>query len=330
MQWGSHSWAHQGLPSHRVWNISGRWQLSTCNSHTPHFSATANWGHWLWPLSSVLCRGHLQPICCFLISLWHGPSQSKKLVPSSLATEHEEDSGCKNTTTVWHTELWHNFLARTGLGLNLDRQQKFYFRVSQVWHNGKKAICMHFLFFKSLSIITSFTFYSPSNISCFILYAAGQGDIHILFWCWACIQKEQVLKVDMQLIYLWLYYNINVHSLWKNNSIRLVCLFCIARKSSSSGRWRRDPMFCECISINVLPILCLILKLAEIENLWPVPTISFSPFQTLYFEVSVGACWAPALPATQVQRWDYGSSSFMSHIVMHSCTSLCGPWVWKA
>ena len=104
----------------------------------------------------------------------------------------------------------------------------------------------------------------------------------------------------------------------------------IARKSSSSGRWRRDPMFCECVSINVLPILCLILKLAEIENLWPVPTISFSPFQTLYFEVSVGACWAPALPATQVQRWDYGSSSFMSHIVMHSCTSLCGPWVWKA
>ena len=126
----------------------------------------------------------------------------------------------------------------------------------------------------------------------------------------------------MQLIYLWLYYNINVHSLWKDNSIRLICLFCIARKSSSSGRWRRDPMFCECVSINVLPILCLILKLAEIENLWPVPTMSFSPFQTLHFEVSVGVCWAPALPATQVQRWDYGSSSFMSHIVMHSCKEL--------
>ena len=122
---------------------------------TPNGCSLANASLWRFIFSQD------RIICCFLISLWHGPSQSKKLVPSSIATEHEEDSGCKNTTIVWRTELWHNFLARTGLGLNLDRQQKFHFRVSQVWHNGKKAICMHFLFSNHFQLSHHLLFIHP-------------------------------------------------------------------------------------------------------------------------------------------------------------------------
>ena len=138
-----------------------------------------------------------------------------------------------------------------------------------------------------------------------------------LFWCWACLQKEQMLNVSMKLIHLWLYYNINVLIFFAfsvrctacertlQNSWYVYFLFC-QKKVPFQGIWRRDTIFSNCVTVNVLPILCLILKIAEIKNLWPVPIISFSPFQTLHLGVSVGACWAPNLPATQVQRWDYG------------------------
>ena len=99
---------------------------------------------------------------------------------------------------------------------------------------------------KLLSIIPSFTFKLPSNIPYDILYAAGYRDNYL---------PSDVEPAHRERV--------------KAECLHATELFVIVQ--------------CTYPDIIFLLMSCLfcVLKIAEIENLWPVPSESFNPFQTL-------------------------------------------------